>query len=199
VPSRQQALVWIARSNEREQPELRAAEAMLRASEARLSLARRERLPEPSVGLAYDRYWEVPELRTSVSASLNLPVSLGRRSAAEREARAAIEGARARREAALDEIRRRVTEASTQFEESLHELEVLRDDLLPAAERSLASAKGNYEAGRIEFSTLIQTSRDLAAARLEYHRTLASANQAGAELERALGGPVLPVNGGAQP
>ena len=122
-------------------------------------------------------------------ASLEVPIAPGRSAAARREAQAALDGAAARRDATRDELSRRVTEASTQFEESLHELEVLRDGWLPAAERSQQAARAAYEAGRGDFDSLIRAVRDVLSARLEYHRTLAAVNHAHADLERALGGP----------
>ena len=189
LPDRDGARLLIMRSNERTRPELRGAEAAVESQRARLALARRERLPDARVGLGYDRTMAEPEYRAMVMLSLDAPLSFGRHAAAEREAQAALDGAGARLEATRDELLRRITEASTRFEESLHELEVLRDGLLPAAERSQVAARAAYEAGRGDFDNVIRAVRDVLNARLEYHRTLSAVNQAHADLERALGGP----------
>jgi outer membrane protein TolC len=189
LPDRDETRLLIMRSNERTRPEIRRAEAEVESQRARLALARRERLPETRFGAGYDRTMTEPEYRPSVTLSISAPLSLGRHAAEERVAQAGLDGARSRLDAARDALLRRVTEASTEFEESLHELEVLRDGLLPAAERSQIAARAGYEAGRGDFNTVIRAVRDELSARLEYHRTLAAVNQARAELERALGGP----------
>jgi outer membrane protein, heavy metal efflux system len=189
LPDREAARLLVARSDERTRPELRIAEAEIEAQRLKLALARRERLPQTRLGVGYDRTMAEPEYRPMVMLSLEAPLAPGRSAAARREAQAALDGAAARRDATRDELSRRVTEASTQFEESLHELEVLRDGWLPAAERSQQAARAAYEAGRGDFDSLIRAVRDVLSARLEYHRTLAAVNQAHADLERALGGP----------
>ena len=189
LPDRDAARLMIMRSNERSRPEFRSATADVASERARWALARRQRLPETRIGFAFDRTETEREYRSMVMASIQAPLSLGRHAAAEREARAALDGASARLDATRDELLRRITEASTEFEESLHELEVLRDGLLPAAERSLTAARAGYEAGHASFDGVIRAVRDVLNARLEYHRTLTSVNQAHADLERALGGP----------
>ena len=189
LPGRDATRLLVMRSNERTRPEIRAAEAAVESQRARLSLARRERLPGTRVWAGYDRSWMEPEYRFMVGLALEAPLSFGRHAAAGREARAGLEGATARLEAARDGLSRRITEASTDFEESLHELEVVRDAWLPAAERASNAARARYEAGHGDFDTIIRALRDVSNAQLEYHRTLASVNQAHAELERALGGP----------
>ncbi len=191
LPDRDEARLLVMRSNERARPELRAALAAEESQRARLALARRERLPEPRLGAGYDRTMTEREYRFQVALSFNAPLSLGRHAAAQREAQAGIDVATARVDATRDALSRQITAASVDFEESLHELEVLRDTLLPATERALASSRSRYESGHGDFDTIIRAVRDVLNARLEYHRTLASVNQAHAELERALGGPNL--------
>lgn len=173
-------------------PELTAAEAEVAAARARLALARTERLPMPMLGVGYDRFMGEPEMRPMVMASVDLPFLSSRAGAAESEARAALAAAEARRDAMRDEVERRLTEAHTRLFDSLHELEILRDMLLPAAERAAASLRAGYESGRANFGDVLGSLRTLLSARLEYHRVLADANLNAAELDRALAGPALP-------
>jgi outer membrane protein TolC len=173
-------------------PERAAAEAEVAAARARLGVARAERLPMPMVGVGFDRFMAESEMRPMVTASVDLPFLTGRPAAAEGEARAALAAAEARRDATRDETERRLTEAHTRFFESLHELEILRDQLLPAAERAATSLRAGYESGRVMFGDLLESLRALLAARLEYHRVLATVNLDAAELDRALAGPALP-------
>src|SRR5439155_9563301 len=69
-------------------PELGAAQARVAARRAQVTLARRERLPEWTIGAAYDRFWSEPALPTSLALSFDLPLNLGRLRRAERDARA---------------------------------------------------------------------------------------------------------------
>ena len=193
-PDALDAVRLIARSNEARRPETLAAEADIRVAEARRALASRSNLFEPTIGFSYDRYWSEKELQPGVMAGLTLPIAPGRRSGAVHEAEAMLDAAKARRDAVRDELRRGIADASTEFEESLHELDIVAGRLLPAAERSLASARAGYASGRTDFSTLIRAAREVSNARLEYHRVLGDAHQARADLERALGQPA-PVEG----
>src|SRR5438874_2273983 len=66
---------WLEARMKAKWPELEAADARVGARRAELNLARRERLPEGTFGLAYDRFWSEPELRGTVGLSLNLPLN----------------------------------------------------------------------------------------------------------------------------
>jgi outer membrane protein TolC len=170
-------------------PELKAADARVAAERARLDFARRRHWPETTFGYTYDRYWAEPEMRNSITASINLPLGLGRISDGEHEAAAELERSTAMRDAARDQIERRLAEASTRFGEALHEVDIMRGQLVPATERALSALRAGYETNRTDFMTLIDGVRSVARARLELHRALAGANAAAADLERALGGP----------
>jgi outer membrane protein TolC len=177
-------------------PELKAADARVAAERARLDFARRRHWPETTFGYTYDRYWVEPEMRNSISASINLPLGLGRISDGEQEALAQLERSTALRDDARDQIERRLAEASTRFAEALHEVDIMRGQLVPATERALSALRASYETNRTDFMTLIDGVRSVARARLELHRALAGANAAAADLERALGGPPPPADGG---
>lgn len=194
LPSLDQARLLLMRSNERTRPEIVGAEAAIESERARVELARREGRPEPRLGVEYDTTMPESQYRWMVTAAIEAPL-FGRR-AVGREAEAALAGATARLDATRDDLARRISDASTRFEELLHEFDVLSTGLLPAAERSLASARAGYESGRSDFGTLIRAERDVLNARLEFHRTLAGVNQAHADLERALGGPAAAATDG---
>ena len=189
LPDGDAARLLVMRSNELTRPEILGAQAEVESARARLALAGAERWPGTRFGFGYDRTMAEPEYRPVAMVSLDLPLSRGLHAAAGREAQAALDGAAARLDATRDELLRRITEASAEFEESLHELEVLREGLLPAAERAQLAARAAYESGRGDFNSVIRAVRDVLNARLEAHRTLSAVNQAHAELERALGGP----------
>lgn len=175
-------------SAEREQrwPELRAAEARVEARRAEVALTRRERLPEGSLGVSYDRFWSEPELRTTLGLSLNLPLYPARRRDAAEVAYARLAAAESERDAGQDRVDLEIETASADFRVSRHEFQIVRDDVLPAAERTVKAARAGYEANRSDFLALINATRDLARARVTLHDTVARLNQAHAKLKRAL-------------
>ena len=178
--------VWLRARMQPRWPELAAADASIAARQASLTLAHRERLPELGFGVAYDRFWSETELRTTVGLSLNLPIYFGRLASRGREAQAALSKAEAERLAVRDRIEQRVEEASASLGLSLHDVEIMRDAVVPATERSLKAIRAAYEANRSDFLTLLNATRDLARARLELYDAQVMAHQAQAELQRAL-------------
>ncbi len=177
---------WLRARMQPTWPELAAADASIKARQANLTLARRERLPGLGFGVAYDRFWSETELRATVGVSLNLPLYFGRLASREREAQAALSKAEAERLAVRDRIEQRIEEASASLGLNLHDVEIMRDAVVPASERSLKAIRAAYEANRSDFLTLLNATRDLAKARLDLYDAQVMAHQAQAELQRAL-------------
>ncbi len=171
---------------ERRWPALRAADARVEARRAEVALTRRARLPETSFGVIHDRFWSEPELQTSLGFSINLPLHFARRRDAEAEARARLAAAESDRSARRDRVDLEIETASANFRVAGHELRIVQDNLLPAAERTVTAARAGYEADRSDFLVLIKSVRDLAQARLLFFETLTRLSQADADLKRAL-------------
>ena len=168
-------------------PELRAADARVEASRAQLSLAGRRHFPEPSFGVAYDRFWSEPELRTSVGVTMNLPIHFARLSSAKAEAVARLAASKAQSEALRDSVALEVEIAAARLHEQAHDVAIARTRMVPLAERTLHAARASYEANRTDFLTVLNSLRDLLQARLEADQSAAMLYQAGADLDRALG------------
>ena len=177
---------WLEARMHPKWPELAAAEAGVRARQASLTLAQRERFPSLGFSVAYDRFWNEAELRPSLGLSLNLPLNLGRLAAQKREAQAALSKAESERQAVHDHIEQRIEEASASLGLYLHDIEIMRGAVIPASERSLKAIRASYEANRSDFLTLLNATRDLARVRLELYDAEVMAQQAQAELKRAL-------------
>jgi len=171
-------------------PELRSWTEQRRAKEAALSLARRNRLPDLTLIARYDRFMEEREWRPQVGVGLNLPLQLGRRGAAEREARAGVEQMELRRQAAEAEIGSQLESSLAGLQETEHEIHIMRERVIPATERALQAVRTGYENSRADFLTLLNAERDLARARLDLYRAEASYLQNVADLDRATG--ILP-------
>ena len=177
---------WLEARMHPKWPELAAAEASVRARQASLALARRDRLPSLGFSAAYDRFWNEAELRPSIGVSLNLPLNLGRLAAQEREAEASLSKAQSEQQVVNDRIEQRIEEASASLGLYLHDIEIMRGAVIPASERSLKAIRAAYEANRSDFLTLLDATRDLARVRLELYDAEVMAQQARAELKRAL-------------
>lgn len=168
-------------------PEMRAADARVEASRAGLILARRQWLRETSFGVAYDRFWSEPELRTTLGVTMSLPLNLGRLSAAQAGARARLEMNEAQQEVVRDSIELQIEIAAARLHEQAHDVEIAHERMLPLAERTLRAARASYEANRADFLVVLNSLRDFLRARLEADQSLAMLHEARADLDRALG------------
>ncbi|HKA14549.1 MAG TPA: TolC family protein [Myxococcota bacterium] len=170
-----------------ERPELAAATARVAAEQARADLARREYWPDFTVSGGYDRFWDERELRPSVGLAMNVPLALGRRSAAVEEADARLEQARSERDALEDEVRLDVERGAERYAETRHVLHLIADRQLPASRDQVEAARAGFESGRNSFLALIDAQRNLRSVELSYEQALADVSRRRAELDRALG------------
>jgi outer membrane protein TolC len=170
-----------------ERPELRAAEARVRARESAEALARREWLPDFRVTAGYDRGWNETDMRPMVGLELNLPIQAARRRAAADQARAELAMARSERERLAADAVAEIETARERLAEARHLLALTRDRMVPAARDQLAAARIGFETGRLGFAELIETERMLRDAELSAQQALADTSRRGAELAAALG------------
>jgi outer membrane protein TolC len=190
TPESREALLERAIS---ERPELRAADARVRAREAAVALARREYLPDLQLMGGYDTIMQEDDLQPRVGLALNLPLQQGRRAAALDEAEARLERARSLRAGLDDEVRFSVERALERLHEARHGLEIVRDRMLPAARDRVESARASFETGQSDFSTVIDAERSLRDAELGHAEAQVEVSRRRAELARAVG--ALPEGG----
>jgi cobalt-zinc-cadmium efflux system outer membrane protein len=170
-----------------ERPELRAADARVRAREAGEDLARRDFLPDFRLMGVYDRSWNETDMRPMVGLEIEVPLQIARRRAAVEQARAELEQARRERARIEDEVTTEWVTARERLAEARHLLELVRDRLLPATRDQLTAARSGYEAGRVDFADVIEAERALRSASLAAEEALADTNRRAAELAAALG------------
>ena len=170
-----------------DRPELRAADARVRAREAAVDLARREYLPDFRLMGTYDTFWAESELKPMLGVELNLPLRRTRRDAALEQARASLEEAKSMRAGTDAQVRLSVGRAHERLAETHHALEIVRDRKLPAAHDRVASARAAFETGQSDFSAVIDAERRLRDAELDHEETLVEVSRRHAELARALG------------
>lgn len=172
-------------------PAIRAAELARRAEEVEARLARRERVPDPTVGLGYKRE-EMAGVSGSwdgFAAQLSVPVPLwdrrgGAVATAEAEARGgAAELRRVRRRVALE-----VERAWSELQAAAAQLQAIRPQLGAEAEAALTAARTAYREGEIALVEWLDAVRAYYEAESTYADLLADQFIRRAALERAVGG-----------
>lgn len=130
---------------------------------------------------------------------MNLPIRLGRLSAARAEAEASLAAREAHSESVRDSIELEVAIAAARLHEQAHDVEIAHTRLVPLAERTLHAARVSYESNRTDFLTVLNSLRDYLQARLDADQSVAMLVQARADLDRALGNVPAPLEGEVTP
>lgn len=173
-------------------PEVRAFEAERRAQEARASMYRRSRVPNPTIS-AFVQNDDINEriLGIAVAIPLPLPQPVGRTYAGEiAEAEALSTRAGFDAERSRIEVRVRLASAIGAYRASKEAVEGYAEEALVRAERSLLAISADIEAGKLGMREALITQQnltDLLIAHVSARRALALAS---VELARASGMPL---------
>jgi outer membrane protein TolC len=169
------------------QPMLKMKEWAVAKSEYDLRLARKEALPDFTVGVEYMGLREAADAWT-LMLGLTLPVWRGNKVAPlRREAEQSLRSTRSDRDQTQNEVVFMVRDAYTMASTSKTLVELYRDSVLPQAQQSLASARAAYETDRVGFLELLDAQRSLLDFRLEYQDALAMYLKSLADLGVAVG------------
>ncbi len=167
-------------------PQLAAQEALLAAAEKNGELVRKNRYPDLTIGVSPIQVrnrlaeWEL-------MFEVSIPLAQDSRRAQEREARAMVAAARARKEEAANQITADLAEKVAALETARRLEQLIVGGTLPQAEIAFKAALVAYETGRLDFATLLDTQRQIRQARLDTLRAQAEAQLRLAEIERLLG------------
>jgi cobalt-zinc-cadmium efflux system outer membrane protein len=168
------------------QPELQAAEAGVRASSARIALAKAERIPDVKVEALYHRL-EVSEQNT-FDLGMSIPLPLFNRNQGKlREARSEALAAEARVRNTANELNLNLRESYVALTNALDNLKTFRNQILPRAEIILRSAELRYASGDSALTDVLPVRRDWAAEHLSYLETLREVMLSWAEVSSFLG------------
>ena len=171
-------------------PDLYAAGARIRAEQANLALACKEYYPDVNLVAKYDGF--MPEnMRPAVGMDINVPIRFARRSAAVCEAENRVAQRSAEYQERLDQVRYEVQTGLDRAAQSRQVVHLYEEKILPAAQRSLDSALANYTGGKLDFLRLLDAERQLYGQREMYYQAIAEYHRRMAELERAVGEPVV--------
>jgi outer membrane protein TolC len=172
-------------------PDLKAAQAQVRAAELAKSAARDERLPSLAVNADYGAIGTNPgEARATytVSGTLNVPIWQGGRAGGDvEEADAALEQRRAELEDERSQIESQVREAYLDVEAAASQVELADKNRQVIAE-TLGETRLRLNAGVSDNVALVQSQESMAGADLDYIDSVFAHNVAKLSLARAIGG-----------
>jgi len=155
---------WLATALARNQ-RLKATAADVQAAEAALQLARKDRLPDFSLGLMADVQMQPVLYRPA--GTLSLPLWRDKIAARIAEAQAGKRAAEARLTAGEIALAADFAGRAFLYREAERALALLKDQLLPQARQALAVTRAEYLAGQVDFFRLLERTRALLSLELE--------------------------------
>jgi outer membrane protein TolC len=167
-------------------PELSAAASALQAAETSRRLAKREYIPDFVLGVKWEFGGVMDDDAWELMAGIDLPIWLGKRRAAVREAEAMGEAARYQLRADSLRVHREVEDALHGVRAAHERLVRFETRILPRAEQTFRSSEAGYRAGRVEFIDYLDSQRMWLAMRREYFGVIAELGIETAALERAI-------------
>ena len=140
-------------------PRLNAMEADVRAAQAGISMAYKERVPDFSLGLEVDV--KTAPVLFRPEAGMSLPIWRDKLAAEVAQAKAEELSARSRLSAEQIALTVDFAEKSFGYRELNRNLDLLQTQLIPKARQLLELARANYLSGRIDFFNLMDAQRTL--------------------------------------
>jgi len=199
-PAALQTLEWsldrLLGEAERHNPEMRIVRERIEAFRRRVELAKLNRHPDLTVSVNYnavedeglsgaangdDQWW--------LGFGVNLPIWVERLDAAEREARRGVLEQLAALRSTKNTIAFRVHDAFVRVETQQRQVVLFRDVIVPQARQAVDAALSGYQAGKVDFLTLVDNWRKLLDFELMYHRNLTQLEQDHASLRQLVGDP----------
>lgn len=168
-------------------PELKAITASINAHKAQTELAKLDYYPDLKLSTGYNSLWDNEDKRFNIGIGINIPLDQSKRRASEQQARANSQQAHWQKIDLEAKIKQQLTIAYAHVEESLHVLQLYRKKLSLLADESLAAAKADYEAGKSDFLSLINSKKKRNQTQLQAEQALVDLHHRLAELEQAVG------------
>ncbi len=183
-----------------QRPEVRAAHLHLAAEEGNLRLARRAYAPDFTLGAAWGGVGPRRDVAgrlappsdngqdtASFTVGINVPLHRNRYRAAEREALARFQAAKAAHRRTVIAVDGDVRTATVRLTRVGERIALFERALLPQAEQALRSTESAYAAGHIGVVDLLDSEAALLDAQLKLARMKSDYMQALADMERAIG------------
>ena len=185
----------LAKSLKRNNPELQALSENVEKSKEALRLSRREYFPDLSVGVTTVDTGQALMPSTVDSGkdpvmlmfSVNVPIWFWRINAEINEAKASLAAVENMRKGREQELLSELSVVHYKLRDAIRQAGLYKDALIPKAVQTLNATKSGYEAGDVDFLSLIDAQRVLLNFQLSYYRYNANLHQRLAELKSLLG------------
>jgi outer membrane protein, heavy metal efflux system len=170
-------------------PEIRGAQAMVTSAQAKLELAKREWIPDPTVSFEGERYNDSQAVsQVGGGVSISLPWLNGKKYRAEEdEARSGVDAAESELSSAQTEALGLLRNQLQKIETLHHHIELYRGNLLPTARQTVTSYQADYETDKTTLLMLLSAQRSLFDLETMYAQHLADYQTALAELDALVG------------
>ena len=167
--------------------ELIAIAANINEHETSSQLAALDYYPDLKLSAGYNSLWDNEDKRFNLGVGINIPLDQSKRRAAEQEANANSQQAHWQKIDLQANITEQLSIAYAHAEESLHVLQLYKQQLSPLADADLAAAKVAYQSGKGNFLTLLNSEKNRLQTQLQTKQALVAVHQRFAELEQAAG------------
>jgi cobalt-zinc-cadmium efflux system outer membrane protein len=178
-------------------PEVRQAQSMVIGASAKVELAKRAWIPDPSVSLQAQHYnagrQAISELNAGVSIDLPWFNSKKYR-AGEREAQSDLLAAQTTLEGAQTEAVGMLRDQLEKIATLRHHIELCRDQLLPNARQTVSSYQADYETDKTTLNQVLTSENNLRQLETMYNQDLTDYRVAIAELESLIGADLNVAN-----
>jgi len=172
----------VARTN----PLLATQSAQIAIADANRRLVEKNRYPDVTLGIAPTQRggsiysWEA-------MVEINIPIRFDTRRAQESEAGAMLLAANERQQAISNQVTGELQENLAAFEAAEKQERLIADTLLPQAELTFRSALAGYEAGKVDFATLLDAQRAIKRARQDILKARVEQELRVSEIEKLVG------------
>ncbi len=184
---------------DRERPLLAAQRRLIAAAGARAALARRDYLPDFTLGAAYgfrqgynpngsrraDFATFMLSVRVPLYAATKQARAVDQRDAELIAARHALEDLR-------DRVHAQVSASLADYRRSRQEVELFRTGILPQARQTVRAMLAGYQVSKVDFLNLVRAQTTLYDYETRYWQSVADAQRALAALDAAVGKETLP-------
>lgn len=194
LPEHEKADTWQAIALQ-SRPEIQAADLQAQGADLALTLARRERLPDPEFRVEarrLDGERGIHEYDTGIFFTLPW-ANPGKYRAKEQERDAGLEMARQEAAAARLETRGLVGVALAEVRAARHHAEIYDTEIIPAAQRSLDLLRAGYDSSQTDIQDVLMAGSTLRDAQAQHWERLAAYWKARAQLKALTGAEEVSV------
>jgi cobalt-zinc-cadmium efflux system outer membrane protein len=181
-----------------ERPEVQSAQLEIDRAQSAHALAQREYFPDLTLGAQYIQVGtrDIPVEDNGkdifqLNASINIPLWIGKRSAAAGRAEADAARARSKKSSWETRIANDVRDANERVRIARERVALYRDVIIPQATQTFRASEADYQTGVSDFLNYLDSERMLLSVRRKYFDVVADYGVQRALLERTVGGPLL--------